>query len=83
MSRLEKLIRDALADAGLRFVCEGHGETRALDFYLPDDDLYIEVKQFHSERIAGQMARADNVIAVQGAKTVDFFVRCLNGDLKG
>lgn len=52
------------ADAGL-----------GLDFYLKDFDLYIEVKRFHSPRIGEQMSRAENVIAIQGIKSLDF----LNG----
>jgi len=37
-----------------------------LDFYLPDFDIYIEVKRFHTNRIAEQMSRGKNVIAIQG-----------------
>ena len=54
-------IRHERADAGL-----------GLDFYLPDFDLYIEVKRFHSPRIGEQMSRAENVIAVQGIKSFQF-----------
>lgn len=43
-----------------------------LDFFLPDFDLYIEVKRFHSPRIGEQMSRAENVIAIQGIKSFNF-----------
>lgn len=48
-----------------------------LDFYLPSHDLYLEIKGGHSERIAGQMARHPNVIAIQGVKSVAFVVNLL------
>lgn len=53
---------------------------RNLDFYLPKPDVYIEVKQFHSDRISEQMSRAENVIAIQGVEAAKFFARCLSGD---
>lgn len=37
-----------------------------LDFYLPDHDTHVELKQFHSPRIAAQTGRVENVIVVQG-----------------
>jgi hypothetical protein len=33
---------------------------RSLDFYLPDFDLYIEVKAFHTERINKQLGAYAN-----------------------
>lgn len=48
-----------------------------LDFYLPDFDLYIEVKRFHSPRIGEQMSRAENVIVIQGIKSFDFIMDLL------
>ena len=68
---LEQLLADTLDAAGIRYLTGDGGHNRAgLDFYLPDQDLHIEVKRFHSDRIAGQMARAPNVIAVQGEASV-------------
>lgn len=66
---MESMIRSALTDAGVRFV-EDEDNPTALDFYLPEADLHIEVKQFHTDRIAEQMSRAPNVIAVQGGVAV-------------
>lgn len=64
---IERIIEGALAKAKVRFVREGVDPTLPpLDFYLPDHGLFIEVKQFHSDRIAAQMKQADNVIAIQG-----------------
>lgn len=70
---MEIAMASALRDAGIRFVLDDAGS--GLDFYLPDFDVYIEVKQFHSDRIAEQMARRKNVIAVQGIPSVAVFRR--------
>jgi hypothetical protein len=68
---MEALIADALESAGVMFVTDYGGHSPAgLDFFLPEQDVHIEVKRFHSERIAEQMARAPNVIAVQGETAV-------------
>lgn len=58
--------------AKIRFVEDPHPDALRLDFYLPDCDLHIECKQFHSERIAEQMSRAPNVLAVQGIEAARF-----------
>jgi len=58
---VEKIIADA-------FGLEPNNDETALDFRLPNG-VYIECKQFHTERITKQMARADNVIAIQGVKS--------------
>lgn len=62
---LELYLAVALDEAGIAYQREGQSPCN-LDFYLPAFDLHIEVKQMHSERISAQMARAPNVIAVQG-----------------
>lgn len=70
---MERIIADALDAKGIRYVRDGQGDTANLDFYLPADDVHIEVKRFHTDRIAEQMSRAPNVIAVQGEAAVRFF----------
>lgn len=70
---MERLIEEALVEAEIRFVTdEGGGTDTRLDFYLPDHDVYIKVKRFHSARISEQMARAPNVIVAQGEQAVRF-----------
>ncbi len=65
---------EALANAGIRFITDyGGSNPSGLDFHLPDDGIDIEVKRFHSPRIADQMARAENVIALQGEAAVRWF----------
>jgi len=65
---MERQIADALDAAGVEF--EHERQPECLDFYLPAFDVFIEVKRMHSERIEKQMARAPNVIAAQGYKSV-------------
>lgn len=77
---MEKIVRDALDREGFSYTEGGKsgGEVnRALDFHLADYGIHIEVKQFHTPRIAEQMSRAPNVIAVQGRDAVEFFAALL------
>lgn len=75
---MERLVELALIDAGIRFQTDHGGHVPAnLDFYLPDFDVYLEVKRMHSPRISDQMARAPNVIAIQGEASVRFVVEIL------
>lgn len=69
---MERMIEEALSEIGVAFTTEkGAGHPGTLDFHLTDLDLFIEVKQFHSNRIAAQMKHADNVIVAQGRKAVE------------
>ena len=71
---LERRVGEALDQAGIPFIYESDcAPCCGLDFYLPTLDVHIEVKQFHSARIGGQMERAANVIALQGRAAVDLF----------
>lgn len=75
---MERLIADALDKAGVVYATDMGGESPCgLDFYLPDCNLHIEVKQFHSSRIAAQMSRAPNVIAVQGVVAVQWLANLI------
>ena len=78
----ERTVRKALCERGVRFTEEGFGNGpgdsgQTLDFHLPDYDLYIEVKRFHSPRIADQMARHQNVIAIQELEAAKAFAALL------
>ena len=74
---LEKKLAEALDEVGIQFVHESENSEQELDFYIPFFDVYIEVKQFHAERIARQMSSKDNVLDVQGMKSIDLFVTML------
>ena len=74
---LEKSLAAALNEAGIEFVHESENKKQELDFYLPLFDVYIEVKQFHADRIYKQMSYQNNVIAIQGSKSVNLFITIL------
>lgn len=69
---MEQLISDGLCAGAFRFTHESEkgSPNLALDFHLTDFGIHIEVKRFHSPRIADQMSRAPNVIAAQGEDAV-------------
>jgi hypothetical protein len=74
---LEAMVAAALTDNGIEFIHESQNKDQGLDFFLPLFDVYIEIKQYHSERISRQMASQNNVIALQGTKAVNFFIEVL------
>lgn len=74
---IESIVRKALEASPLLFVEEEDPMAKGMDFYLPILDIHIEVKQFHSDRIAEQMSRAANVIAIQGADAARLFAQML------
>lgn len=75
---MERLIAEALDKAGIAWLHENDpGNAARLDFYLPDHDLYIEVKRLASERSGDQLKRADNVVLVQGKAAVEWLVEML------
>ena len=71
---LELRIAELLTRKAIKFVHEGYknGINQRLDFYLPDHDIYIEVKKFHTDRVLKQLESQDNIILVQGDKSVKF-----------
>ena len=74
---MERMIASSLKQAGIAFISEVQdGNPSGLDFRL-GNGIEIEVKRFHSPRIADQMSRADNVIAIQGELAVKFFAELL------
>jgi transcriptional regulator with XRE-family HTH domain len=80
---IERIVEQALIDAGIRFITdEGGGTESRLDFRLIDFDVEIEVKRFYSIRSTEQIARAPNVILIQGERAAHFFAAAIrSGDL--
>lgn len=71
---MEAIVAEALSAGGYEFTTgEGGGNKAGLDFHLTGPDLHIEVKRFHSDRIAAQLGRVENAIALQGEVAVRFF----------
>ena len=75
---LEEAIAKALETAGIDYVHESESKEQGLDFYLPKFDVYLEVKQYHADRISRQMATQDNVIAIQGMRSLKFLITMIN-----
>lgn len=76
---VEEIVAEGLRRAEIEFRVDDN--VSGLDFYLPGLDVYIEVKQHHSARIAEQMSRRPNVIAVQGMHAARKFVEMITGDV--
>ena len=74
---MEKIVREALTKAHVKFVEEEDLRALGLDFYLVDQGVHIEVKQFHTERINTQIQRAHNVIVIQGIEAAQYFASLL------
>lgn len=76
---MERIIEAALIDARISYLIDGDGGQYRLDFYLPELDVHIEVKRFHSERIGRQMAQFENVIVAQGRVAVEALAAMIRG----
>ncbi len=74
---LEKKIGETLQDCSIVFTHESEVPEKQLDFKLKTSGVQIEVKQYHSERIAKQLSQHESVIVLQGRKAVDFFCKQL------
>jgi len=74
---LERMLAAKLAEMGVEYQHESQYNI-GLDFYLPRQKVYIEIKQYHTERIHRQIADKGDVIVLQGKKSVDFFIELLN-----
>tara|TARA_E500000318_G_scaffold109851_1_gene123819 strand:- start:1359 stop:1601 length:243 start_codon:yes stop_codon:yes gene_type:complete len=75
---IERIVADGLTSADIEFVVDGEDDRcKGLDFYLPAHDVHIEVKQFHTDRVSEQMARAENVIVIQGKRAAETFAALL------
>jgi len=66
----EILVADILDNLGIKYIHESQDKDLILDFYLPELDIYIEVKRFHSERYKNQISKQENVILIQGVEGI-------------
>ena len=73
---MESVIGNALIAGDYEFL-DGSQTPEGLDFYLVKEDVFIEVKQFYSERIHEQISRSKNVIVIQGVKAAKLFAEFL------
>lgn len=78
---IELIIADGLTRAGIKFERPQSGlqfKTRSLDFLLTDYGVYIECKQFPTDRTIEQIAQFPNVIVIQGRAAAELFVAMIN-----
>jgi hypothetical protein len=69
---LEERISKLLNFMNVEFTHESENKEQVLNFYLPQHDIYIEVKKFHTDKVNNQLKLKDNVILFQGIKTIKF-----------
>lgn len=69
---LEERICKLLNFMNVDFIHESENKEQGLDFYLPEHDVYIEVKKFNTDRVNNQLKSKDNIILLQGKKTIKF-----------
>lgn len=75
-------LTDPIEKIVAEYLPEFEYEKNGLDFFLKEDGVFVEVKQFHSNRISGQMAREDHVIAIQGHRSAIYFAELLRDAYK-
>lgn len=77
---LERLIADGLNALGVKWEHPDH--PIRLDFYLPDYNTYIEVKQFYTPRTEKQLEyhKGANIILLQGKEAVRTYLKMLGFD---
>lgn len=76
---LEQKIANALKEENIIFESNAH----RLDFFLPDFNVYIEIKKYHSERSNSQLQSQENIILIQGKKAVDLFCNIIKREKDG
>ena len=74
---LELAVAEILERHNIEFVHESQNNGSNIDFYLPDYDVYIEVKQYHSDRVINQLNKRDNIILIQGIGSIKMIERLL------
>lgn len=77
---LEKQMASLLDRCGIDYTRpeQDRRDPTNLDFYLPDFDLYVEVKQFHTPRVEKQLElvpKKANALVLQGMTAVLQFER--------
>lgn len=75
---LEAMVYHALMERHIEFKMTN---TARLDFYLPNQDIYIEVKRMFSPHIADQCKRVQNIIVLQGLDAVSAFCNLLKNGI--
>jgi hypothetical protein len=77
--KLEAMFENFLIDQKIQFTRpeRDRSDPANLDFFLPAFDTYVEVKQFHTDRIAEQVSRVQpprGCIVIVGESGVRAFI---------
>jgi hypothetical protein len=75
---IERIVATTLTGAGICFVHESDNKSQCLDFVLLDSGVYIECKQFPTDRTSAQIAPFPNVIVIQGRDAAHAFAAMIN-----
>ncbi len=75
---LEMKLSKVLDDSGLQYTRpeRDRNDPSNLDFYIPNLDLYIEVKAYHTQRIWNQVERTpdkSSILVLIGRRSVEAF----------
>lgn len=70
---LEERVGKLLNFMNVNFVHESEDSKQTVDFYLPEHDVYLEVKKFNAGRTKRQLENHDNIILLQGSKTISLW----------
>jgi hypothetical protein len=74
---VEKVIADVLDKKKIKYLHELDNKGPAIDFYLPEYNLYVECKRYYTERSALQLKANDNIILIQGLDAAKSFALML------
>jgi len=81
LNPLEKKVMEILDKYKIKYFHESDkcksDKNQRLDFYLPDYDVYIEVKAGYTERSDSQLKAHEAVILIQDRKSIDFLTKLL------
>lgn len=68
---MEETVERWLTENGINYRRADAMKTH-LDFFLPDFNVYIECKRFHTPRIDDQLSRSTDIIIIQGTASLKF-----------
>lgn len=78
---VEHIVEQALIEAKVRYT-RNEGEQR-LDFFLPDFHVWIECKQFYTERVSNQLRGNASVILIQSIAAAHAFACMIKPKIEG
>lgn len=78
---VEKRFEELLDARGIKYTRpeKDASDKSSVDYFLKDYDLYVEVKQFHTDRVNGQIAKCypKGVMVLVGMAAVNSFMEMM------